>query len=443
MRKECAGRLARAVDLVDGWDHTELGEPRQVVGMDDLGVLDAPAPLRATVRAPRIFVKIEELPDRTVADALDGHLVVVLHGELGGAFDVGDRRHVEAHAAWQIGVGLQEPTAVGAQGSVQHLLADGADREEPVAVSHHAVLVEAALEILRRLLDGHEEPHGQVALICHRLQEVDDLERRAHVLETRDAVGQGRGSRQAHVLPHLVLDSLRRTPGLVVGKRLSDRGGRVLPQHARELAGERTNHLTTHRIRCVARETRLLESTGVHEDPMPARVAEEHGVVGADPAQALVRGQSLHAGRGWLVPPVLMPSPSLDPRARPGFLGRCLHPVDDLVPSACVREVELREHHPEAHVVAMALDQSGYRELALQIDDPRTLADQRLDVCVTPHGDDAISARGQRSRLGKVGIHRHDPPVHQNEIGGLGGSVVCGGAPRRDHRSKKQDCRTP
>ncbi|KKK77183.1 hypothetical protein LCGC14_2856170, partial [marine sediment metagenome] len=80
--------VRRGVDPLHGGDDAHLAEPRDVVGMEVLGVLDAPA----EARLPRIgckgaLVDVQHFPVRPVADGVGVELKSVLDGETMSARD--------------------------------------------------------------------------------------------------------------------------------------------------------------------------------------------------------------------------------------------------------------------------------------------------------------------------------------------------------------------
>src|SRR5690606_20358675 len=80
-------RVRRAVNALHRRDDTELAETRDIVGMQVLRVLDAPAQV-ATVPAgvpERRFVDIEYLAVGAVANRVDVQLKVVGNSDFGGA----------------------------------------------------------------------------------------------------------------------------------------------------------------------------------------------------------------------------------------------------------------------------------------------------------------------------------------------------------------------
>ena len=63
------------------------------------------------------FINIEQFAVRTITDALDRQLVVVLHGETRGRFDFLYRHDVEAAASWQVSIRFEQPAPMRAQGA--------------------------------------------------------------------------------------------------------------------------------------------------------------------------------------------------------------------------------------------------------------------------------------------------------------------------------------
>ena len=136
----------------------------------------------------RRLVNVEKLPIRPIADALDCHLVVVFNCELRRCFYLLDRDDIQAVTARHIGVRFQQPAAVCTKRTVQDFFTDAAHREEVVAVADHAIVIQAARHVRGLFLECHVQPHGQVAFVGHRLQQIDLGERRPKILERGNAV---------------------------------------------------------------------------------------------------------------------------------------------------------------------------------------------------------------------------------------------------------------
>ena len=77
------------MNALHGGDDAQGAEARDVIGMNVLRVLDAPAKV-ATVGihfGPDAFIEIEHLPVGPVADGVGGDLKAMLQGDAGGLLD--------------------------------------------------------------------------------------------------------------------------------------------------------------------------------------------------------------------------------------------------------------------------------------------------------------------------------------------------------------------
>ena len=113
-----------------------------------------------------------------------------------------------------------------------------------------------------------------------------------------------------------------------------------------------------------------------------------------------------------------MPAASLDPFARLRLAHRVGDHGDDLVPVADVVEIQDDLRLAEAHVVSVALDETGDQQAALEIDDLGGIADVGLDLLVAADGRDQVAGDSHRLGFGQVVIDGDDDAVVQNQVGG-------------------------
>ncbi len=393
-------------------DHPELGEARDVLGVEVLGVLDAPAQVRRLgVRREGLLVDVEHLAVGAVADGVDAHLVAVLDRELGDLARAVQGEGVEAGRVGAVAVGLQQPGAARAQGAVEPQL-DAAHGQAVVGVVVGAVEGELFFQVVLGAQHHDPQPHAEVALVGRPLQEIDRLEARARVVEGGDAFRQAFLGGELDDLAHLGRGGLRRTGAvdeLFGGLAQEARGAspRVLQDVA---AFRRLGRLV---------DAGELHGLGVDEDGVAAGVGEDHRVVGRDGAQRVVEGEALHVGLGHLGPLVLVPAAAADPLARLGVRRGRGHHGDDVVPGFGLSEVELELGVADAREVGVALDEAGNGEVSFEVEDLGGFADQGLDVGAAAHRDDPAVAGGQGLGFGAFVVHGDDLAVDQHEIGGL------------------------
>ena len=143
------------------------------------------------------------------------------------------------------------------------------------------------------------------------------------------------------------------------------------------------------------RDLRHLHRQRVGEARVAAGVRQPHRVVRRDAAEGFVQRKAFDVGRRRRRPLLLMPAAAQDPLARPrAFRGIANH-ADDVVPVLGGPAASgFSRGFANAGEMRVRVDEAGYGERALQIDDARRRADQSLDLRVRSDRDD----RCRRSR---------------------------------------------
>ncbi len=230
-------------------------------------------------------IDIQQFAIGAITDALDRHLIIVLHGEARRRFDFLNRYDVQAVTTGQIGVGFEQPSAVGAQGAIEHFLADRAHRQEVVAVADHPVIRKPALHVCCCFFESHVEPNRERSLVCHFPQEIDFGKRRPEVLERGDAMPQGLFASQPHHAAHFLFGHASRSPALVTRVSLAEYVLRRLAHHpGRAAIGITDDFATLGRDRVVA-EFDQCHRFLIHEYAVPTRVNQHCRVIRCDCAQ--------------------------------------------------------------------------------------------------------------------------------------------------------------
>ncbi len=142
-------------------DHTEPGKARDVVRVQVLGVLDAPAQVRLVrVGLVGALINVQHLAVGAVADGVHAQLVVVLQGQPRRLFECIHRARVQSGARGQVGVGLEQPGAVRPQRPVHRNL-DRPDGQPVIAVADQAIPGQQLGKPRVGLANHDVEPHAQ------------------------------------------------------------------------------------------------------------------------------------------------------------------------------------------------------------------------------------------------------------------------------------------
>ena len=150
------GTVRTGKDALHGGNHTKINRPLDIIRVNDLRVLDAPAQVGLIgIPLHLCFINIQQLPVGAVTDPLNCQLVIVFHRQACRGFDFLDRHDVETTAARQIRIGLQQPATVRAEGAIEYLLANRSNGQKVIAMADHAIVVEAAFHIGGLLFKRH------------------------------------------------------------------------------------------------------------------------------------------------------------------------------------------------------------------------------------------------------------------------------------------------
>ena len=179
------------MDALHGGDDAELGEARDVRGVQVLRVLHPPPKtLQVRVGHKGTLEDVQGFPIGAVADGVDAELKPVLGRKARGLVDLGHRRGLQPCTRGEVVVGLEEPRAVGPQRAVDGLL-DGPHGEAVIPVPDHAVRVQLVSQLLVGGPEHDPHPDLQGAVVHHLLHEVHGLETGTRILEGGDALGEG------------------------------------------------------------------------------------------------------------------------------------------------------------------------------------------------------------------------------------------------------------
>src|SRR5690606_25543094 len=137
---------------------------------------------------------------------------------------------------------------------------------------------------------------------------------------------------------------------------------------------------------------------------MAAGVLKKHRVVGRYFGDAVVDGQTFHAGEVFL-PLVLMPSPSHNPLPGCSPVDRLLHFPHHLIVGRYGGEVEVEFFVPGLHEMPMAFNETRRRGIALEFYDARVFADVAAQVVIWPGEYDGVAADGYRFYHGIFRVH--------------------------------------
>jgi hypothetical protein len=131
-----------------------------------------------------------------------------------------------------------------------------------------------------------------------------------------------------------------------------------------------------------------------------------------------------------------MPAAAQDPFARPCGFRRIADHADDVVPVPGGPELQVSRRFANAGEMRVRVDEAGYGERTLQIDDTRIRADQPLNLHVWPDRDDGVAGHGDgfddRPRV----VDGDDLSTAQHQIGAAGRRLRC-----RRHTQQTQNAR--
>jgi hypothetical protein len=412
------------VHTLHGGDHADLREAGDVVRVQVLRVLDAPAEVAPGSGAVDLLVQVQDLAVAAVADGVRVELVAVLQGDLGGAADVVHRLQHQPGAARQVGVRLQQPGAVGAERAV-HLALDGAHGEEMVAVAHRAVagellaepFVALALVALRAHAHHGVDANREPPRIGQGAEEIDGGERDARVVEGGDALSKRFRSGQLHHPLGIGGAGLRGARGLVRGDRRAHQPLRRFAQQPGGGALRVAHDLAPRRVGGGGGDPRQLQGGGVREGGVPAGVHQVDRVAGRDGGEGGVHRVPLHARLRHAAPLLLVPPAPRDPGARLRLPRRLGHHGDDVVPARRGGQVEHHLRLPQPHEVAVPLDEAGDGEPPPQVDGPRVRPDVAADLRSAPHRRDAVADDRHRLGLGARVVDGDDAAVEEDQVG--------------------------
>ena len=158
-------------------------------------------------------------------------------------------------------------------------------------------------------------------------------------------------------------------------------------------------------------------------------MSQEHGVVGRNGAQLIVNRQSLDCRRRQRVPLRLMPAATEDPpaglrldRGRPNAL-------NNLLPAAVVRKIQLGQTASQRQEVPMTLDETGRHECAIERKHCGLRTHEPPDLLRRSQGDDAPAAGRQGLDPRSPLVHCHDPAIEENQVRDLlrsrGHTLTC------------------
>ena len=191
------------MDALHGGDDAQAAEARDVFGGDVLRVLDAPAQVIAgdARLGPDALIEIEHLAVGAVADGVGVHLKAMLQGDAGGFLDHPQWLEHQAGTVRQVGIGGEQPSAVGAEGTVD-LPLDGAHGQEVVALDGHPIVRQPLGQDGVVLAAHHDvQAHLQGALVLQAAQQVDVGEGGAGILKGSDPEAQRPLAGQLDPLP--------------------------------------------------------------------------------------------------------------------------------------------------------------------------------------------------------------------------------------------------
>ena len=414
------GAVRSGVDRLHRGDHAQFAEPGDVGRVDVLRVFDAEAEV-SSVHArfgEAALVEVEDLPVAPVADGVGVHLETVADGEADGLFDVLEFLEDETLARGHVVVRREQPGAVRAERAV-HLPLDGADGEEPVGVVLQEGFGEAGVHLFVRLPAHHHiEPDREPPGFRHLPEEGDGLERGAGVLETGDALAQRFFGGEFELEFPLGADFGVAPFGEGAVARAGDQALGGFPQRAGGPAVGAADDRAAGRVGRFIGDPGEFHGERVGEGSVAAGVAEEHRVLRGDLGEAEVVRQPFHrAGRDF-VPLLLVPAAAFDPRAGRGFGHGFGDEIHDAVP--VLRFAQLQDHLrvADAHEVAVALDEPGDGQPAVEFDHFGVRADIPLDVAGGADGGDPVAADGQRFAFRNRVVHGDDPAAEEHQVGG-------------------------
>ena len=198
---------------------------------------------------------------------------------------------------------------------------------------------------------------------------------RAGIVKARDAFGDGFSIREREHLPEPYLrlvGSWRRLAGA-----LSYKVRRRLSQQAGRLAVRVLQNLTAGRVGCFAADLRQRHRPCVDKRRVAARVTQDDRVVRRNAVERFVRRKPADVG--------LRAAPSTCPDATRGpqsiarvWLSRPPPPPSrQPPPSWCVAEIDAHLIFTETREMPVPFDETGHRDVAIEVDDARPPADVR------------------------------------------------------------------
>ncbi len=213
-----------------GGQHAQLDGPVDVVGGDDLEVLNAHPGVLPGIFLHQALIHVQNLVVGAVADGVDAGLIAVVIGQLDDLIGLLIGEAVLALVAGAVGVVLQHGGAAGAQGAVADNLHAG--HVEMVVIQHTGGGGGADI-VGFRALGGGEHDEGieaqlQGAVLIKLLVEVQLMDRDAGVQRGGEAVGEQLLLGQEGCLFQLIIG-----PG---GDDAADDGGSGVGQTAQHLA---------------------------------------------------------------------------------------------------------------------------------------------------------------------------------------------------------------
>jgi hypothetical protein len=112
-----------------------------------------------------------------------------------------------------------------------------------------------------------------------------------------------------------------------------------------------------------------------------------------------------------------VPSASEDPLARSRFPCGIGNHLNDVVPGARGRQLQVSRRLAHAGEVHVRVDKAGRRKRSFQVDEARAGADVRLNVALGTNRGDRVASYGERLDVGMPIVERDDAAAAQHEIG--------------------------
>src|SRR4029077_15572579 len=186
----------------------------------------------------------------------------------------------------------------------------------------------------------------------------------------------------------------------------------VVDENARWRAGRKPYYSAARRIGGGSGDVRQLHCPRVREESVSIDAPEHDRIVWEGARERLMGRKFFHG------PAVLAPSPALDPFARPYILCPRFDSSDHFIVRGRSGEINPLQHIPQPQQVGMGVSNSRNDGGAMKVDYLRGWTSECLRLAIGSDEENSRAANRESGSFGSSIVHRINPPIGENEIGG-------------------------